>query len=178
MQYAHTDFLSYEEIDTEVCRIFKAYCDAALMEAAKANPSGTVGYWSKVLEFRHAHLSPFDRPDMVRKAGKEPTKLSDKALNEAKSGIEGKFAYALAFLYWFDARADYWSRHEVDQKLLKTTVSSAELATLFKSARDVQARIKDAEQIPGAVKWGYWNNGNNGNDGRGGLARSDRPERP
>jgi hypothetical protein len=148
MHYTHTDLLSYDDIDTEVDRIFRAFCDTTLIEYATSYGKNSQSYWKNVLVFRRKSLSPFDRPDLLLKAAAQAA--------EPPAANDADFAQTRVFLYWFDVRADYWSQHAADQALLDALVPSEELGALYKKAKTVQARIHNAAQVAGAVKWGYW----------------------
>ena len=119
LSYAQTDLLSYAHIKNEVDGLFRAYLDTSLMELAKENPE-PAGYWPKVITLRNSAL------DFPAKGEKD--KVST-----------GFFPYR----YWFDMRADYWSRRSGDEveKLVGGLLPSAYLKTLYEQATALKGRI-------------------------------------
>jgi hypothetical protein len=119
LSYAQTDLLSYAHIKNEVDGLFRAYLDTKLMELAN-NSTKPGDYWPKVVTFRNSAL---DFPSK-----KEKDTLS-----------KGFYPYR----YWFDLRADYWSRspgQEVN-KLVGGLLPSAYLKTLYDQATALKERI-------------------------------------
>lgn len=141
MLFEHTDLLSYDDIDRDVDGIFRAFCDTTLIEYAKDDVKTPGTYWAKVVKFRRENLSPYDRPDFLKKAGSP-------AAGKKLSDVD--FEHARGFLYWFDVRADYWSRKGANQKLVDTLVPAEKLGELYRHAETVKERIDSAGKLPGA----------------------------
>jgi len=159
--YSHTDLLSYDDIDNDVERIFRAYCDTSLIEFAESTRrvtrDGKKGepepgaYWRKVVVFRRANLSSHDRPDLLRRA----VGLDDdtKRIDDADS------KFSVGFLYWFDVRAEYWAYGAADPELVGAIAPSKRLRSLYQQAQIVQQRIREAQEISMARDSAGWKNG-------------------
>jgi hypothetical protein len=144
MLYEHTDLLSYDDIDKDVDGIFRAFCDTTLIEYAKDGAQNTPAFWANVVNFRRKNLCPYDRPDFLERASKAeppPPEDGERLTNE-------DFERTRGFLYWFDVRAEYWSRNGANQKLVDTLVPAPELQELYHHAVAVQQRIHT--QLPEA----------------------------
>jgi hypothetical protein len=151
MLYAHTDFLSYEDIDRDVDQIYRAFCDTTLIEYVKNNARNSQAYWAKVVAFRRQNLSPFDRPDFARKASSDQTLESTEQSSTRVSQAE--FEHARTFLYWFDVRAEYWAQNGADQNLADILVPADQLRFLYEQAKSVQQRISGAQGSAKALEW-------------------------
>lgn len=155
MHYAHTDLLSYDDIDRDVDRLFRVFCDTALIEFA-SNKKDTRDYWANVRAFRRVHLTPFERLDLIERATGTKKPLEDfEAVEESENEASGDetSAHARDFIYWFDVRAEHWSTHGADQELLNTLVPSQQLSALYNEAKKVQKRIHDAQEVAAVVEW-------------------------
>jgi hypothetical protein len=140
MHYAHMEFLSHEDIDRDVERIYRAYCDAMLLQYAKSPSSD---YWAQVVEFRRANFGPLDRTEFVERAPKEVARTIEEQ-QELWAANKDKYVGRLEFLYWFDVRADFWST--VDKRTLhkEVVVPAEQLKLLHVQIEAVQRRLYEA----------------------------------
>lgn len=147
MNHAHLEFLSHEDIDRDVERVYRAYCDARLLEFAKKSPN-TAEYWKNVVTFRRANFGPLDRSEFVERAPKEmAVPLEEQQQRWAAEGP--KYAGRLEFLYWFDVRADFWST--IDKRKLdkEFVVTPEQLEMLHGEILAAQRRLHEAKALEG-----------------------------
>lgn len=155
--YSNTDMLSFDELDNDVDRLFRAYCDTSLIEfgegsmAKGASKFATTGYWAKVVVFRRLNLCPYDRPDMLQLASPNehasPSEHASPKLKDTPRISVENFKHASRFLYWFDTRAAYWATAAVDPSRLEAYPPAKKLLSLYKQMLVVQERIDNARLI-------------------------------
>jgi hypothetical protein len=163
MQYARMDLLSYDNIDSELDRVFRLFCDASLIEFSLGSDKseGDHGqyYWRQVREFRREHLTKFERLDLIEKATGQvpPDVLSDSG---GSSGLDADSVAAdstedqrLDVLYYFDVRADYFFHHRPDRAVLENLVPAKPLGDLYTEIKKVQQRIRKSQRVAGVVEW-------------------------
>lgn len=143
MHYAHMEFLSHEDIDRDVERIYRAYCDAMLLQFAKTSPS-TADYWEKVVLFRRDKFGPLDRSEFVDRTGGrvQPVPAAEQRQHWTAEGRN--FAGRLEFLYWFDVRADFWSTVDNRTLHIEIVVTPEQLELLHVQVEAVQRRLREA----------------------------------
>jgi|SRR6478735_2429797 len=161
MQYAHTDLLSYEDIDRDVDRIFRVFIDTSLIEFATSRAT----YWSNVLNLRRKYVTQFDRPDLLQKAGvlkrsgtESPSNfedISNESLEEQPMDAWPAEDHpgTVGFVFWFDVRAAYWDSAGANKELLATLVPPDELGAFYEEAKAVRDRIHQAQDPNGVMEW-------------------------
>jgi hypothetical protein len=143
MNHAHLEFLSHEDIDRDVERVYRAYCDATLLEFAKSPDPAE--YWAQVVTFRRKNFGPLDRSEFVERARAKVEAVPPENQRQRWAEEGHNFTGRLEFLYWFDVRADFWSTLD-KRKLDKEVVVTAEqLEMLYGEILAAKRRLQEAE---------------------------------
>ena len=141
MYSAYGEFLSLANIDAAVDGLYKAYLDSVLIDC-RTKHEQSAAYWNEVRAFRRTNLDPF-----TLQAGQ--TKLSEADRSSAESWLSEnreRLEQAKDYLYWFDARAKFWSETVVDQQITDIAASPEDLLNLQLAAKGLQTRRERALQ--------------------------------
>jgi len=136
MYSAYGEFLSLARVDSAVDGLFKAYLDSTLVGFRLDD---TCPYSDNVLEFRRQRLDPFTlkkNQTMLPDA----TRLSIQARLEKDEAGRTFYDQAADYLYWFDLRAAFWEKAEVDDQIKSLVTSPEALLKLRDAAIELQAR--------------------------------------
>jgi hypothetical protein len=146
MNHAHLEFLSHEDIDRDVERVYRAFCDATLLEFAKES-STTAEYWAKVVTFRRANFGSLDRSEFVERARGKVDVVPPEEQQKLWADEGHKHSGRLEFLYWFDLRAEFWStldKRKLDKELV---VTAEQLGMLHGEIQAARLRLQEAKAL-------------------------------
>jgi len=136
----YEELLAFDGIEESVDRLFRAYLDAVLVNIKRTEKSD---YWGKVREFRRKELDPGTHP-------KYPAVTESRTVTPAESEKiaeqRAEKKDLIAFLYWFDVRASFWSSDEHSISLENFPLVT-ELVVLQTAVAALEARLKLLEKI-------------------------------
>lgn len=136
---SQSNLISYSQIHSDVDQLFRAYLDTALMELANVKFGDSKGYWTGVIALRKDKLNYIEWAPGVAATARAPS-VQDLIDTMPPAGASDQ---GFRYLFWFEVRADYWSRATKPEleALVAALPPSERLGILFSEARVLEGRL-------------------------------------